>query len=113
MIFARHLQHLHPMRKKSAYNNAYVLIRFPKGEKYMALEDIASEELVTLRPDRLRCSCHKSRILPALPEVHCPKCHSTYTARVLGYPAYCARCGFNLRAWRNRNNIPEIDVPMR
>jgi Zn finger protein HypA/HybF involved in hydrogenase expression len=72
----------------------------------------AAVELVTLDPTRTRCTCRKSVLLPAIPTIHCPKCHDTYTSRTLGYPAVCAHCGFRLRAWRKRNNIPEIDVPL-
>ena len=43
-----------------------------------------------------------------LPFFHCPKCHETYTLRQRSYPVRCGRCGFNVSAWRARNNIPSI-----
>lgn len=78
----------------------------------MALTDFDATEKVTLDPERTRCACRKSVLLPALPHVHCPSCHATYRARNLGRPAFCAHCGFNLRAWRARNGIEEVAVPM-
>ena len=64
----------------------------------------------TLDPAHTRCSCKKSVLLPPHPRVHCPKCHASYTARTLHYPAFCAHCGFNLRFWRQRNAIPELEL---
>ena len=42
----------------------------------------------------------------ALPEVshHVPE---PRTKR----PAFCAHCNFNLRAWRERNSIPDLNAP--
>ncbi len=57
---------------------------------------------------RTPCECGKSMCLLQLPFFHCPKCHETYTLRQRSYPVRCGRCGFNVSAWRARNNIPSI-----
>jgi hypothetical protein len=62
-------------------------------------------------PRTTQCDCGTSMILPKHPTTHCPKCHGSYTSRSLKRPAYCALCHYNLRAWRLRNNIPDLNVP--
>ena len=76
----------------------------------MSLTDVDTATDVVLDPTRLRCRCGKSVVLPPHPTIHCPKCHRTYQARSLDYPAHCAGCDYNLRVWRQRNSIPELDV---
>jgi hypothetical protein len=73
--------------------------------------DIADTAFVD--PARTKCACGRSAVLPKLPSIHCVKCHDTYISRTLGYPAYCAHCGYNLRSWRVRNNIPEPEIHFR
>ena len=62
-------------------------------------------------PRTTQCDCGTSMILPKHPVTHCPKCHTTYRARGLKRPAKCAHCSFNLRAWRERNAIPDLNAP--
>lgn len=62
-------------------------------------------------PRTTKCDCGTSYVLPKHPAVHCPKCHGTYTSRKLQRPARCAMCSFNLRQWRLRNAIPDLNVP--
>ncbi len=62
-------------------------------------------------PRTTACDCGTSLILPKHPGVHCPKCHASYRSKSLQRPAFCAHCNFNLRAWRLRNNIPDLNVP--
>jgi hypothetical protein len=62
-------------------------------------------------PRTTACDCGTSLILPKHPGVHCPKCHANYRSKSLQRPAFCAHCNFNLRAWRLRNNIPDLNVP--
>jgi len=78
----------------------------------MALTDFNAEEEVKLNPSQTRCTCKRSVVLPAHPRVHCPRCHHSYRARGLGYPVYCPACGFNLKAWRQRNGIEELQPPL-
>jgi hypothetical protein len=77
----------------------------------MPLADFNAAEQATLNPTQTRCNCGKSAVLPRHPTIHCPKCHRSYQARTLHYPVHCAGCDFNLRIWRQRNGIPELDVP--
>ena len=79
--------------------------------KTMTLQTFDPCETAFIDPTRIKCACGKSAVLLPLPHVHCVKCHETYTSRTLGYPAFCARCGYNLRAWRARNNITAPVVP--
>jgi len=62
-------------------------------------------------PRTTMCDCNTCLILPKHPNVHCPKCHASYRSKSLQRPAFCAHCNFNLRAWRLRNNIPDLNVP--
>lgn len=62
-------------------------------------------------PRETKCDCGLSMVLPKHPLVHCPKCHDSYMSRSLKRPAFCAHCNFNLRTWRLRNNIPDLNVP--
>jgi DNA-directed RNA polymerase subunit RPC12/RpoP len=77
----------------------------------MPLTDFSLAEQAVLEPERTRCGCKRSAILPAHPKTHCPKCHKTWTARTLHYPVECPACGFRLISWRRRNAIPELFVP--
>jgi hypothetical protein len=60
-------------------------------------------------PRTTMCDCRTSVVLPKHPTVHCPKNHCTYTSNRLTRPAYCAWCNFNLRKWRQENNIPQLN----
>ena len=95
-----------------AYDLIWVLVLIPLEKKNMTLTDFDAATVATLDPKQTRCSCKKSVLLPPHPRVHCPKCHSSYTGRALHYPAFCAHCGFNLRYWRERNAIPELEVAL-
>ncbi len=61
-------------------------------------------------PRTTTCNCGQCVVLPPHPLVHCPKNHCHYVSRSLQRPAFCARCGYDLRAWRLRNNIPELNI---
>jgi Zn finger protein HypA/HybF involved in hydrogenase expression len=76
----------------------------------MAITDYLAEQTVTLNPTQTRCHCGKSMVLPKHPTIHCPRCHRTYQARTLHYPVNCPACDYNLRVWRQRNGIEELDV---
>jgi hypothetical protein len=76
----------------------------------MAITDYLAEQTLTLNPTQTRCHCGKSVVLPRHPTIHCPRCHRTYQARTLHYPVNCPACDFNLRVWRQRNGIQELDV---
>lgn len=78
----------------------------------MPVEDYNVEPIKqTGDPRTTKCDCGTSFVLPKHPTVHCPKCHGTYNARGLKRPARCAHCGYSLRAWRLRNNVPDLNVP--
>lgn len=62
-------------------------------------------------PRTTKCDCGTSMILPKHPDVHCIRCHTNYVSKSLQRPAFCAHCGFNLRAWRRRNYIADLNVP--
>ena len=63
---------------------------------------------VATDPAVTRCHGCNSMILPRHPTMHCPKCHRTWQARSLFYPANCPGCDYNLRVWRQQNGIEEI-----
>jgi len=62
-------------------------------------------------PRTTTCDCGTSLILPKHRPPTAPNAHASYTSRSLQRPAYCAHCNFNLRKWRQRNNIPDLNVP--
>jgi ribosomal protein S27AE len=75
----------------------------------MAQEDYAVTAGKPARDPRTDlCDCGKSVVLPAHPLIHCPRCHCTYIARGLNRPGICARCNYNLFAFRQRNGMPEL-----
>ena len=73
----------------------------------MTLQENEFAQLVHLNPRGVRCQCRKSPLVPNFPDIHCPSCHETYTARTDHYPARCGPCGFNLRRWRRLNGISD------